>query len=89
MKEITINNIFNFLIFLKRTKIKIDLVLIGYETWIIISFNDYLIFNQKIIEKLLIQNDLEVYWFLNFEELYQWSEFIINDSTSVHIVFIG
>lgn len=89
MKEITLDNIFNFLIFLKRTKIQIELNLIGYETFIVISFNDKIIFNQRVIERLLVQNQLEVYWFSNFEELYQWGEYIIDDSSKIHIIFIG
>lgn len=89
MKEITIDNIFNFLIFLKKTKIQIERFVIGYEEFLVISFSDKLIFNQKIIERLLIQNQLEVYWFLSFEELYQWSELVIDDSFKTHIIFIG
>lgn len=89
MKEITIDNIFNFLIFLKKTKIQIERFVIGYEEFLVISFSDKLIFNQKIIERLLIQNQLEIYWFLSFEELYQWSELVIDDSFKTHIIFIG
>lgn len=89
MKEITIDNIFNFLNFFKKTKIQIEQFVIGYEEFLVISFNDKLIFNQKIIERLLIQNKLEVYWFLSFEELYQWGELIIDDSFKTHIIFIG
>lgn len=89
MKEISINNIFNFLMLLKKTKIKIEFNIIGYETYIIILFNDHIILNQKIINNLLIQNKFEIYWFTDYEELYQWGEFIIDDSSLIHIIFIG
>lgn len=89
MKEISINNIFNFLMLLKKTKIKIEFNIIGYETYIIILFNDHIILNQKIINNLLIQNKFEIYWFKDYEELYQWGEFIIDDSSLIHIIFIG
>lgn len=89
MIEISINNVFNFLKYLKKTKIKIEFNLIGYENYIIINVNDYVIFNQKLINNLLIQNKFEIYWFADYEEMYQWGDFIIDESSLIHIIFIG
>lgn len=89
MKELSIQNIFSFFKILQKPKIKIEINLIGYDILIIININNVILYNQKIIDLLLIQSKYDIYWFNDFEELYKWGEFIINDSQTTHIVFIG
>lgn len=88
MQEITFTNLFKFII-KNKTEIDLELFIIGRKLYLILFIKGNGVIYSKLLDKLLFLSLDNLYWFSNYQELYTFSDFIIDDKNWCNIILIG